>query len=149
LGIEVSKLNNGIILSQENYASNILRRVGMSNCKPVSTPLSTSEKLSLHEGSLLGPSDATQYRSVVGALQYLTLTRPDISFSVNKVCQYLHTPTTVHWAAVKRILRYIKYPTKAGLHINKSSSLLVSVFSDANWAGAWIIDVPPEVSLFS
>ena len=68
LGIEVSKLNNGIILSQENYASNILRRVGMSNCKPVSTPLSTSEKLSLHEGSLLGPSDATQYRSVVGAM---------------------------------------------------------------------------------
>ena len=66
----MSKLNNGIILSQENYASNILRRVGMSNCKPVSTPLSTSEKLSLHEGSLLGPSDATQYRSVVGALQY-------------------------------------------------------------------------------
>ena len=94
-----------------------------------------SEKLSLHEGSLLGPSDATQYRSVVGALQYLTLTRPDISFSVNNVCQYLHTPTTVHWAAVKRILRYIKYTTKVGLHINKSSSLLVSAFSDANWAG--------------
>jgi histone deacetylase 1/2 len=126
LGIEVSKLNNGIILSQENYASNILRRVGMSNCKPVSTPLSISEKLSLHEGSLLGPSDATQYRSAVGALQDLTLTRPNISFSVNKVCQYLHTPITVHWAVVKMILRYIKYTTKAGLHINKSSSLLVS-----------------------
>ena len=66
-------------------------------------------------------------------MQYLTL--PDISFSVNKVCQYLHTPTTVHWAAVKRILRYIKYTTKVGLHINKSSSLLVSAFSDADWAG--------------
>lgn len=68
----------------------------MSDCKPVTTPMSTSKKLSVHEGEPLGPNDATQYRSVVGALQYLTLTRPDISFSVNKVCQYLHAPTTVH-----------------------------------------------------
>jgi hypothetical protein len=83
-------------LSQKKYASDVLKRVGMSDCKPVNTPMSTSEKLSLHEGDLLGPSDATQYRSMVGALQYLTLTRPDISFAVNKVCQYLHAPTTVH-----------------------------------------------------
>jgi hypothetical protein len=47
------------------------------------------------------PNDSTQYRSIVGALQYLTLTRPDISFAVNKVCQFLHSPTTIHWTAVK------------------------------------------------
>jgi histone deacetylase 1/2 len=70
--------------------------------------LSTSEKLSLHEGTDLGPKDATNYRSVVGAPQYLILTRPDISFAVNKVCQFLHAPTMVHWAAVKPILRYLK-----------------------------------------
>jgi hypothetical protein len=72
---------------------------------------------------------------VVGALQYLTLTRPDISFAVNKVFQFLHAPTTVHWAAVKRILRYLKQSTKVGLKIGRSSSLLVSAFSDADWAG--------------
>lgn len=136
LGIEVSKVNNGIVLSQDKYATDLLKRVGMSDCKPVSTPLSTSEKLSLHEGTLLGSNDGTQYRSIVGALQYLTLTRPDIAFPVNKVCQFLHAPTTVHWMAVKRILRYIKHCTRLGLKIYKSSSTLVSAFSDADWAGS-------------
>ena len=135
LGIEVNKVNNGILLTQEKYANDVLRRVGMLNCKPVNTPLSTSEKLSADQGSPLGPSDATNYRSVIGALQYLTLTRPDISYSVNKVCQYLHAPTTLHWAAVKRILRYLRHTTKLGLKICRSSSLLITAFSDADWAG--------------
>jgi histone deacetylase 1/2 len=68
-------------------------------------------------------------------LQYLTLTRPDIAFSVNKVCQFLHAPTTVHWAAVKRILRYIKQCVQLGLKIQRSDSTLVSAFLDADWAG--------------
>lgn len=83
----------------------------------------------------MGPEDATRYISIVGALQYLTLTRPDISFSVNKVCQFLHTPTTVHWAAVKRILRYVQGTVNLGLKFNQASSMLVSGFSDADWAG--------------
>jgi len=136
LGIEVSKVREGIVLSQGKYANELLQRVGMTQCKPVSTPLSTSEKLSLHDGSSLGPEDATRYRSIVGALQYLTLTRPDIAFSVNKVCQFLHAPTTVHWAAVKRILRYIKQCTQVGIKIHRSTSTLVSGFSDADWAGS-------------
>jgi histone deacetylase 1/2 len=135
LGIEVKKVRNGIVLTQHKYANDLLKKTGMVDCKPMSTPLSTSEKLSLHEGSLLGPDDATQYRSIVGALQYLTLTRPDIAFPVNKVCQFLHAPTTVHWAAVKRILWYIKQCTQLGLNIHRSMSTLVSAFSDADWAG--------------
>jgi len=107
----------------------------MLSCKPVTTPLSVSEKLSSQEGDLLGSEDSTQYRSIVGALQYLTLTRPDIAYSVNKVCQFLHSPTTIHWTAVKRILRYVKYTLDLGLRIERSSSLLISAFSDADWAG--------------
>ena len=102
----------------------------MSECKPVTTPLSTSDKLSIHEGTPLCPNDATQYRSIVGALQYLTLTRPDMAYSLNKVCQFLHAPTTIHWAAVKRILRYLKQYTKLGLKIHRSTSTLVSAFPD-------------------
>jgi histone deacetylase 1/2 len=124
------------VLTQEKYASDLLKRVGMSDCKPVSTPLSTSEKLSLYEGILLDPEDATRYRSIVRALQYLTLTRPDIAFSVNKVCQFLHAPTTAHWAAVKRILRYIKQCIRLGLKIHMSTSTLVTAYSDADWAGS-------------
>jgi hypothetical protein len=96
LGIEVKKTSDGIKLSQEKYASYILKRTGMINCKPVNTPMVTSEKLSAHSGDALAPHDATRYRSVVGAQQYLTLTKPDISFAVNKVCQFLHQPTTIH-----------------------------------------------------
>jgi histone deacetylase 1/2 len=108
----------------------------MVNCKPDSTPISTSEKLSTFVGTPLGPNDATNYRSIVGVLQYLTLTKPDISFVVNKVCQFLHAPTEVHWSAVKRILRYVRANTKIGLKISQCKSLLVSGFSDADRAGS-------------
>lgn len=135
LGIEVTKIPSGIMLTQDKYDTDLLKRANMIDCKPVSTPLSTSEKLTVHEGSPLGPNDATQYKSIVGALQYLTLTRPDIAFPVNKICQFLHTPTTIHWAVVKRILRYLKQCTNVGLKICKSKSMLVSAYSDADWAG--------------
>jgi histone deacetylase 1/2 len=96
LGIEVKKLDDGLLLTQEKYATDLISKVGMAKCTSSPTPLSSNEKLMLHDGLPLGPEDCTQYRSVVGALQYLTLTRPDISFSVNKVCQYLHAPTTTY-----------------------------------------------------
>jgi hypothetical protein len=101
-------------------------------CKPVDTPLSVSEKLSAYEGEVLGPKDATHYHSLVGGLQYLTLTYPDLVFSINKVCQYLHSPTTKHLTAAMRILRYVRGTLDMGLRIVKSPSILVSGFSDAD-----------------
>jgi hypothetical protein len=69
LGIEVNKNLEGILLSQEKYANDLLQKVGMNNCKPVSTPMSTSEKISLQGCESLGLNDSTQYRSIVGALR--------------------------------------------------------------------------------
>jgi len=135
LGIEVKRDKEGLVLSQEKYAKDILSRVGMTKCKATVTPLSSTEKLSKIEGEALGLEDSTRYRSIVGALQYLTLTRPDLAFSVNKVCQFLHEPTTVHWTSVKRILRYIRLTSGTGLRIGKTGSTLLSAFSDADWAG--------------
>lgn len=135
LGIEVKRSYGELLLTQERYATSILQKVGMELCKPISSPLSTTEKLSVHEGDLLGPEDSTKYRSIVGALQYHTWTRPDLSFSVNKVCQFLHSPTILHWSAVKRIVRYVKGTIHLGLKIGRSKSMLVSAFSDADWAG--------------
>jgi hypothetical protein len=135
LGIEVNRLSDGILLTQTKYASDILRRAGMSDCKPATTPLSTSAKLTACDGDPLGPDDASKYRSIVGALQYLSHTWPDLAFSINKVCQYLSSPTTAHWTAVKLILRYIKFTIGLGLKIRQSSSTLLSAFSDADWAG--------------
>lgn len=135
LGIEVSHNSGGITLLQHKYGSDLLHRVHMENCKSVSTPMSVTDKLARDYGKVLSGDDAFKYRSMVGGLQYLTLTRPDISFTVNKVCQYLSKPTDVHWEAVKRILRYIKGTVNTRLHIRKSNSTLLSVFTDADWAG--------------
>jgi hypothetical protein len=132
LGIEGHKVTNGIILSKDKYASDLLHRVGMKDCKPVSCPMATGEKLFVLQGTPLGQQDSTKYRIIVSALQYLTLTKLDISFVVNKVCQFLHALTTVHWTVVKRILRYLKHSTCIGLKITKSKSLLVSGFLDAD-----------------
>lgn len=82
----MSNTSDGILLSQEKYSRDLLIKAGMKDCKPAPTPPATTDKLSAHDGDLLGPEDSTKYRSIVGALQYLTLTRPDLSFSVNKVC---------------------------------------------------------------
>jgi hypothetical protein len=135
LGIQVDRSTDGLCLSQERYASDILHRAGMSKCKSASTPLATTGKLSVTTGDPLKEEEASKYRSIVGGLQYLTLTRPDISFAVNKVCQFLHSPTTLHMEAVKRVLRYVQGTLNVGLKFHRSSSLQASAFSDADWAG--------------
>jgi hypothetical protein len=76
LGMEVKQTTDDILLTQEKYASDIIRRAGMFSCKPDVTPMPTSEKLSAHIGDRLGPDDTTKYRSIVGALQYLSHTHP-------------------------------------------------------------------------
>jgi hypothetical protein len=136
LGIEVKPTQHGIVLSQSKYASDILKQVHMTNCKPVSTPLAATKKLSVRDGAVLSlEEDSTKYRSIVGALQYLTLTCPDLAFAVNKVCQFLHAPTVAHWSAVKRILRFVKGTIDTGFTIRSSHSTLLSAFSNADWAG--------------
>jgi hypothetical protein len=93
LGIEVGTTPGSLVLSQDKYTSDILAWAGMQPCKLMKTPLATEEKLSLDTGDPLSSDDATSYHRIVGALHYLTLTRPNISFSVNIVCQILHAPT--------------------------------------------------------
>jgi histone deacetylase 1/2 len=105
LGIEVKRIHNGLVLTLEKYATELLDKVGLCGCKLAPTPLCSSEQLCLTDGTPLGLEDGTQYRSTVGALQYLTLTYPNFSYSINKVCQYLHAPTTTQMTANKRILR--------------------------------------------
>jgi histone deacetylase 1/2 len=135
LGIEVQPQYDGISLTQTKYAGDLLRKVNMHGCKEISTPMLPSDKLSKTVGVQLTDDDAFVYRSTVGALQYLCLTRPDISFAVNKACQFLVAPTDVHWSAVKRILRYVKGTLHVGLSICRSNSTELSVYTDTDWAG--------------
>jgi hypothetical protein len=89
MGMQVSRTKDTLVVSQERYASKILQKAGMLKCKLARTPLVTSEKLLASSGTNLSSEDATQYRSIMGGLQYLTLTRPDVSFVVNKACPFL------------------------------------------------------------
>lgn len=81
--------------------------------KSLSSPISSTASLSKYEGTLL--EDPTLFRSIVGALKYCTITRPEIAFVVKKICQFLTTPSDVHWLAVKRVLRYLKGTLTHGL----------------------------------
>ncbi|XP_070050285.1 uncharacterized mitochondrial protein AtMg00810-like [Nicotiana tomentosiformis] len=77
----------------------------MLNCKTVATPINVNEKLQLDDG--IEKADGSSFRSLVGGLIYLTLTRPDISFSVGVISRFMHRPSKHHLRAAKRILRYV------------------------------------------
>ena len=109
--------DGSLLLSQTKYIHELLERAGMQEAKGISTPMVSSTKLTKHGANYL--ADPTLYRSIVGALQYATLTRPEIAFAVNKVCQFLSQPLEEHWAVVKRILRYLKGTITHGLHLKK------------------------------
>ena len=128
LGLEVTHTDSGMTLTQQKYFLELLRRAGMIKCKTTTTPMSVADRLSAFEGAPLTDDDATEYRSIVGGLQYLTITRPDISYAVNRVCQFLHTPRDTHWSAVKRILRYVRSTTSYGLHLQPAPSGSLSAF---------------------
>lgn len=104
----------------------------MADCKPLATPAAVTQTVS---PSLEAFDNPTQYRRIVGALQYLTITRPDLSFSVNRLCQFMHSPTAEHWSLLKRVLRYVKGTLHMGLFISPSSHSALHGYSDSDWAG--------------
>lgn len=133
LGIQVTSHSKGVTLSQPQYIRDLLIRSKMDGAKPCSTPFSPGDPLSKFGGNPM--ADPHTYRSIVGALQYATITRPDISYAVNKASQFMHSPSEEHWLAVKRILRYLKGTIHLGLHVSATSSLDLHAYSDADWAG--------------
>jgi hypothetical protein len=133
LGVNVHRTTDGLFLSQQQYALEILDRAKMLNCNPISAPIDTRSKLSSTDGTPF--SDPSLYRSLAGALQYLTLTRPDLSYAVQQVCLFMHAPRDTHFQLIKRILRYVHGTSHFGLKIHKDSSLDLVAYSDADWAG--------------
>ncbi|XP_019181367.1 PREDICTED: uncharacterized protein LOC109176385 [Ipomoea nil] len=133
LGIETVSISDGILLSQCRYVQDILKRAGMVDCKPVSTPISVARS---EDGDVALFADPTHYHGLAGALQYLTVTRPDLSFAVNRLCQRMQAPSTADWSMMKRVLRYVKGTLGMGLCVRKSLSTSLHVFSDSDWAGS-------------
>nr|KYP51807.1 Retrovirus-related Pol polyprotein from transposon TNT 1-94 [Cajanus cajan] len=94
LGVEFIPTKSGLFLSQHKYIRDLLEKFDMEGAKPAPTPLSPSATLQLHDGT--ATTEATYFYKIIGAVQYLTLTRPDLSFSINKLSQFMHKPTTLH-----------------------------------------------------
>lgn len=133
LGIEAIRSKHGLHLMQSKYILDLLSKTSMTDAKPVSTPLQTSPKLTIYSGTTL--DDASQFRSIVGSLQYLAFTRPDIAYTVNRLSQFMHRPTTDHWQAARRVLRYLAGTLTHGIYIHANSPISLHAFSDADWAG--------------
>ena len=133
LGISVAQHSDGLFMSQRQYTLDILERAGMTDCKSCSTPVDTQAKVSAADGPPV--SDATNYRSLTGALQYLTFTRPDITYAVQQVCLHMHDPREPHLSAVKRILRYLRGTLDHGLLLRHGAASELTVYTDADWAG--------------
>ncbi|XP_048136588.1 uncharacterized mitochondrial protein AtMg00810-like [Rhodamnia argentea] len=144
LGIEVAYANGSIALSQRKYTLDILKEVGLHDAKPGDTPMDPGVRFDNEHGELL--RDAEKYRRLVGKLNYLTITRPDISFAVSVVSQFMSSPRTTHWQAALQIVRYLKgapgqglvFHNRGHLHISGYSnpeSLEVIGYSDVDWAG--------------
>ncbi|XP_034229446.1 uncharacterized mitochondrial protein AtMg00810-like [Prunus dulcis] len=133
LGLEVQYHSGGkIFVNQAKYARDLIKKASMDTCKPCSTPSKPHHQVLKDEGTPL--PNPTLFRSIVGALQYLTFTRPDIAFAVNTVCQFMHNPTDVHLSLVKRIIRYLQGTLQFGVTFSPGSMVL-SGFCDADWAG--------------
>ncbi|XP_035840343.1 uncharacterized mitochondrial protein AtMg00810-like [Helianthus annuus] len=133
LGVQVTRKANTMFLSQHQYATDIIERAGMSSCNPVATPVDCNPKLSATSSPEF--DNPTQYRSLAGALQYLTFTRPDISYAVQQVCMYMHSPRINHWNALKRIIRYLKGTTSFGLTLGSVGDFSLRAYTDADSAG--------------
>ncbi|GJT56475.1 ribonuclease H-like domain-containing protein [Tanacetum coccineum] len=132
LGISADRTPTGLFLSQKKYALQLLERAHMVTCNPSRTPVDTESKLG-PEGAPV--QDPTLYRSLAGGLQYLTFTRPDLSYAVQQICLYMHDPREPHLAALKRILRYVQGTLDLGLHLYASSTTSLVGYTDADWAG--------------
>ncbi|PKU87110.1 Retrovirus-related Pol polyprotein from transposon TNT 1-94 [Dendrobium catenatum] len=131
LGIQAIRTPVGLTLHQQQYAKNIMQRAGMTNAKPVTNPISC--KVVLKNNSQEPFQDPQLYRHLIGSLQYLTLTRPDIQFSVHQLCQHMHRPLNIHYEALKRLLRYIQGTSNTGIPLHKDK-LLLRGYVDADWA---------------
>ena len=133
LGIEVARSKQGISLSQHKYVLDLLSETGMLACKPVETPIQMNHRLGILPDQI--PTDIGRYQRLVGKLIYLTHTRPDITYAVSIVSQFMHAPSEEHMDTVYRILRYLKGSPGKGLLYSKNGVSNIEGYTDADWAG--------------
>ncbi|KAL0409413.1 UNVERIFIED_CONTAM: Retrovirus-related Pol polyprotein from transposon RE1 [Sesamum radiatum] len=131
LGLEITRSFVGMNISQRKYITDIITDTGLTEAKPILTPLPKGVKLSAEIGALL--TDPKRYRRLIGRLLYLGFTRPDVSFAVQQLSQFLHHPTDQHWAAALHVVRYLKGTASIGLFFPASPSFQLMAYAGADW----------------
>nr|GEZ35464.1 hypothetical protein [Tanacetum cinerariifolium] len=133
LGLQVNQSPCGILINQSKYVLEILNKYGMESCDHTGTPMEIKDKLDLDQNGTL--IDATKYRSMIGALMYLTSSRPDIVHATCLCARYQAKPTKKHLKEVKRIFCYLRGTINMGLWYTKDFGFELIGFSDADYAG--------------
>src|SRR5579859_2939724 len=136
LGLQIKQMKNGTFVSQGKYIKDKIKKFGLEDAKPMSTPMGTSGSLEIDEkGNMV---DQKLYRSMIGSLIYVTTSRPDVMFSVCMCARYQSSPRESHLKATKRILRYLKSTQDVGLWYPKGSSFELIGYSDSDYGGCKI-----------
>ncbi|XP_014626203.1 uncharacterized protein LOC114397394 [Glycine soja] len=131
LGLEIAKSVKGIHLNQRKYTLELLEDTGFTNCKPAKIPMDPGLQLDGTVGEVL--EDLTQFRRLLGRLMYLTISRPDIIFPINKLSQFMQTPRTPHLQALHQVLQYLKAAPAQGLFFSANSNSTVTAYVDSDW----------------
>ncbi|WOH00710.1 hypothetical protein DCAR_0520084 [Daucus carota subsp. sativus] len=135
LGIEVARSTAGFYLNQRKYVLDLMTDTGLMYAKPSTIPMEQNHHLTDNESALLNSLDTSLYRRIVGKLIYLTITRPDVCYSVHILSQFIHQPCSDHLQAAFKVLRFLKSSPGQGLLISSSASLHLTAYCDSDWAG--------------
>ena len=131
LGLQIVQNKEGIFISQTKYLKNLLKRFGLETCKPIGTPMVTRHKLSKKDE--MPTIEQKKYRSMIGGLQYLNHTRPDIENAVGIIARFQADPRETHYVVVKRIFRYLKGTSNYGIWYDKDNDFTLFIYIDADW----------------
>lgn len=132
LGIEVSRGPEGIFLSQRKYALDIVIDTSNLGCKPAATPLEQKHNLAKSKSLIL--ADPTKYRRLMGRLIYLSHTRPELSYSIHTLSQFMKTPREDHWKAAIRLVQFLKGTLGQGIFLSSSPDMTLSIYCDSGWS---------------
>jgi hypothetical protein len=133
LGVSVQHQADGRFLTQHQFALDILERAGIVDCKPVLTSVDTHGKVSVESGPPV--ADLTHFRSLAGALQYLTFTRPNLAYVVQHICLHMHDSWELPFTAMKHTLHYLWDTLDYGLLLRCSTASKLTVYTDMDWVG--------------